>query len=268
MLEITDREFQQFQRFIFDAAGITLAASKKALVTSRLSKRLAARSVASFGEYFNLLANSQDPIESQIAVDLLTTNETYFFREPRHFEVLQASMAARKPRDGTPRIWSAACSSGEEVYSIAMLLGSIPNLAGFDVMGSDLSTRVLESARRGLYPQSRTTQIPPALRQRFCLRGVGEFDGMVLVDPALRKRVSFRQINLNVALPSLGQFDCVFLRNVMIYFNQETKRQVVERVVGALKPGGLLFIGHSESLNQIYDEVEQLQPSVYRKPLQ
>jgi chemotaxis protein methyltransferase CheR len=268
MYVITDKEFQLFRRFIFDAAGISLSDSKKTLVTSRLTRRLEARRVATFGDYFRLLAGNKDPVESQIAVDLLTTNETYFFREPRHFEVLREFMQARKPRDGMPRIWSAACSSGEEPYSIAMVLASIPDLPGFEVMGSDLSSRMLENSRRGLYPETRTTNIPHELRRRYCLRGIDQYEGMVLVDPKLRARVTFRQVNLNAPLPALGQFDCVFLRNVMIYFNPETKRQVVERVLGSLKPGGLLFIGHSESLNDISDAVVQKQPSVYWKPLQ
>lgn len=267
MHSISDNEFELFRRFILDAAGISLSGSKKTLITSRLSRRLEARGVRSFGEYFQLLTGDRDPAESQIAVDLLTTNETYFFREPRHFDLLRQIMEARSPRDGVPRVWSAACSSGEEPYTIAMVLASIQGLSGFDIMASDLSTRMLDRARRGLYPQSRTSQIPADLRRRFCLKGIGDYDGMMLVDPELRSRVAFRQINLNQALPAIGFFDCIFLRNVMIYFNQDTKRQVVERVASALKPGGMLFIGHSETLNDLGVDLVQKQPSVYRKPL-
>jgi chemotaxis protein methyltransferase CheR len=133
-------------------------------------------------------------------------------------------------------------------------------------MGSDISTRVLERARTGHYVEARTRNIPPAYLKRFCLKGTGSHAGTVLVSRELRSRVSFVQVNLNEPLPKLGRFDVIFLRNVMIYFNNETKRQVVARVLEPLKPGGYFLIGHSESLNDISSAVEQAAPSTYRKP--
>lgn len=266
MVDITDREFLLFRDFIHGVAGITLAESKKALISSRLSGRLAARKVGSFAEYHRLLTSGDDAAEAQIAVDLLTTNETYFFREGRHFELLEQFAKARTRREGPLRVWSAACSSGEEPYSIAMLLASLPELPGFTILASDLSTRVLETARRGLYPMSRINLIPEALKRRFCLRGQKEYEGMLLVAPALRTHVTFRQLNLNEPLPAVGQFDCIFLRNVMIYFNVETKRAVIERIAATLRPGGLLFIGLSESLNGVSNQLQVVEPAVYRKP--
>jgi chemotaxis protein methyltransferase CheR len=261
---ITDTEFGHFQRFIYEAAGISLSPGKKALVCGRLSKRLQARELQTFSEYFKLL-KSGDAGEVQTAVDLLTTNETYFFREPRHFELLrELAQAHRGPQP--MRVWSAACSSGEEPYSIAMVLADVIGDAGWELMGSDISTRVLERSRLGHYPLERTRHIPTAYLKRFCLRGIDEQAGTLLVDRALRSRVQFRQINLNAPLPTLAPFDVVFLRNVMIYFNAETKRQVVARLVNALKPGGYFLIGHSESLNDISSAVVPVAPSIYRKP--
>lgn len=263
---ISDQEFGHFQRFIFEAAGITLSSAKKALVCGRLSKRLQHRQLNSYSEYFRLLASGEDPLEIQTAVDLLTTNETYFFREPKHFDVLrqQASLARNSAKPY--RVWSAASSSGEEAYSIAMVLADCLDGNSWEVVGSDLSTRVLQQARSGHYSTARTKHIPAPYLQRFCLKGVGAQEGTLLVDRTLRSRVQFLQVNLNEQLPQLGMFDMIFLRNVMIYFNAATKREVVARLLSLLKPGGHILIGHSESLNDISTAVQQVAPSVYRKP--
>lgn len=263
---ITDQEFGHFQRFIFEAAGITLSAAKKALVCGRLSKRLQHRRLNSYSEYFRLLSSGEDPAEVQTAVDLLTTNETYFFRESKHFDLLREQACAARNSGRTFRVWSAASSSGEEAYSIAMVLADNLDGNAWEVIGSDVSSRVLQQARSGHYSTARTKHIPPAYLQRFCLKGVGAQEGTLLVDRALRSRVQFMQINLNAQLPQLGMFDVIFLRNVMIYFNATTKRQVVSRLLSLLKPGGHFLIGHSESLNDISTAVQQVAPSMYRKP--
>lgn len=263
---INDHEFGNFQRFIYEAAGITLGSAKKALVSGRLAKRLQVRGLASFSDYFKLLASGEDAAEVQTAVDLLTTNETYFFREPKHFELLR-EVASAAPASAPFRVWSAASSTGEEAYSIAMVLADIFGMnRPWEVVGTDISTRVLERARVGHYALERTRHIPQAYLKRFCLRGIDAQTGTLLVQRELRQRVSFAQVNLNTALPQLGGFDMVFLRNVMIYFNGDTKRQVVTRVLGPLKRGGHFCIGHSETLNDICDTVVQVAPSIYRKP--
>jgi chemotaxis protein methyltransferase CheR len=272
-LAISDQEFTHFQRFIFDAAGISLSPAKKALVCGRLAKRLEARRLDSYGAYFSLVANGSDAAETQLAIDLLTTNETYFYREPRHFELLakEAGGAAGKEpgarsRAGQPfRVWSAASSTGEEAYTIAMVLHECMDGRPFEVVGTDISTRVVARARTGHYSEQRGRQIPPAIRKRYCLKGLGPQAGTFLVERALRQHVRFEHANLNAPLPDLGAFDAVFLRNVMIYFNGETKRQVVTRVLAQLKPGGVLFVGHSESLHGIDVAVTAVVPSVYRK---
>lgn len=265
---ITDQEFDCFQRFIFEAAGITLSKAKKALVSGRLGKRLQHHQLRTYGEYFRLLSSGEHPQEVQTAIDLLTTNETYFFREPKHFELLrQHALHSSKTRQPL-RVWSAASSSGEEAYSMAMILADCLDPHGIDweVVGSDVSARVLQQARTGHYSLTRTTHIPKAYLQRFCLKGKGAQEGTLLIDKQLRARVRFLQVNLNEQLPSLGTFDFIFLRNVMIYFSTDTKRQVVARVLSALKPGGHFVIGHSESLHDISSAVQQIGPSVYRKP--
>jgi chemotaxis protein methyltransferase CheR len=266
MTPITDTEFERFQRFIFDRAGITMSGSKKSLVCGRLSKRLAARRCDSFGAYFELLGRPGSEDETQIAIDLLTTNETYFFREPKHFELLRRLATQAAAGGQGLRVWSAASSSGEEAYSIAMVLADCLGNGPWEVMGSDISQRVLQRARTGHYPMERARHVPPDYLKRFCLRGTGEQEGTLLVDKALRQRVQFAQVNLNTTLPQLGSFDVVFLRNVMIYFNGDTKRQVVARVLSLLRPGGHFCVGHSESLNDVSDAVKPVAPSIYRKP--
>jgi chemotaxis protein methyltransferase CheR len=267
MQTLSDTEFTRFQRFIYEAAGITMSPAKKALVCGRLSKRLQAHRMSSFGDYFELLTSGKAGAEVQTAVDLLTTNETYFFREPKHFDLLKRLATAAVGRAQAFRVWSAASSSGEECYSIAMVLADVLGMdAAWEVMGSDISLSVLRRARAGHYPLERTRHVPPQYLKRFCLRGFGEQEGTLLVERALRERVSFAQVNLNADLPRLGSFDIVFLRNVMIYFNGDTKRQVVARVLGAIKPGGHFLIGHSESLNDISTAVRQVAPSIYVKP--
>lgn len=265
LITITDQEFSQFQRFIYEAAGITMSSAKKALVSGRLAKRVQQCQLNSYGEYFRLLASGNAAAEVQMAIDLLTTNETYFFREPKHFDILRDYAKAMRQRGQPMRVWSAASSTGEEAYSIAMVLADCLDDGQWDVMGSDISTRVLARARAGHYPLERTTHIPAAYLKRFCLKGTGDQQGTLLIDRSLRSRVQFLQVNLNVPLPQLGNFDVIFLRNVMIYFNGDTKQQVVARVLSLLKPGGYFFIGHSESLHGVTDQVQAVAPSIYRK---
>ena len=265
MISITDHEFIKFQRFIYDAAGITLSSSKKVLVSGRLAKRLQHHQFNSYSQYFELLSNGSAPQEVQTAVDLLTTNETYFFREPKHFNLLREQALAARKRAQVFRVWSAASSTGEEAYSIAMVLSDCLDGTPWEIIGSDISMRVLEKASTGHYPEERCTHIPKAYLKRFCLKGFGVEQGTTLIESSLRNRVQFRQVNLNAALPELGLFDVIFLRNVMIYFNGDTKRQVVARVLAQLKPGGYFCIGHSETLNDITDAVHAVAPSIYRK---
>lgn len=262
---MTDTELAQFQQFIFDEAGITMSAAKKALVMGRLGKRLARFELDSFGDYYKLLRCGEHPDEVQIAVDLLTTNETYFFREMKHFDFLRAQALAARGRAQPYRVWSAASSSGEEAYSIAMVLADCLEWSPWEVLGTDISTRMIDSASRALYTMERARHIPSAYLRRFCRKGSGEYEGHLLIDRPLRERVLFRHANLNEPLPHVGQFDVIFLRNVMIYFNVQTKREVVTRVCSALKPGGHFCVGHSESLNDVTQALQTVRPAIYLK---
>jgi chemotaxis protein methyltransferase CheR len=263
---LSDREFNQFSDMIYRIAGISLSPAKKPLVSSRLSKRLHEHRLSSYGEYFQVLSGGKNPDEIQIAVDLLTTNETYFFREPKHFDYLRDKILPQHPAGRAFRVWSAASSSGQEAYSIAMTLADQLGGQPWDIVASDISTRVLEKARSGQYPLEQAKHIPQKHLNDFCLKGIGSQNGTFLIERNLRSRVDFRQVNLNTTLPKLGEFDVVFLRNVMIYFDTDTKRQVVNRITTQLKSGGHLLIGHSESLNGVVDNLKMIQPSVYRKP--
>ena len=261
---ITSAELAKFQNFIFAEAGITLSAAKKELVRGRLGKRVAHYQLGSFSAYYELLRSGQHPDEVRVAVDLLTTNETYFFREMKHFDFLRAQL---HPGRGLPyRVWSAACSSGEEPYSIAMVLADVLGNAPWEVVGTDISTKVLDNAAHALYTLERARHIPADYLKRFCLKGCDEFSGKLLVDRAVRARVQFHHANLNEPLPSLGMFDCIFLRNVMIYFDAPTKRQVVSRLIEHLHPGGYFIVGHSESLNGLTDRLRPLRPTIYQRP--
>lgn len=266
MTEIQDHEFAKFQGFIFDQAGITLSDAKKSLVSGRLAKRLAHYRLSSYSDYLKLLQGGSEPGEVQIAIDLLTTNETYFFREPKHFELLLKIARQATQENRGLRVWSAASSTGEEPYSIAMVLADAQAGLPWTVLGTDVSSRVLRHARIGHYQMERASNIPADFLKKYCLRGIGVEAGTILLQRELRERVQFSQVNLNKPLPALGQFDIIFLRNVLIYFSNDTKRQVVQRLLGHLRSGGHLLIGHSESLNDITSAVRAVAPSIYLKP--
>jgi len=263
---ITDREFAQFQRLIHDVAGISLSPAKKAMVCGRLAKRVRELGLDSYGEYLQRLAGRHAQDELQTTVDLLTTNETFFFREKKHFEFLARHVQAARRPGLIFRAWSAACSSGEEPYSIAMVLADCLGGGPWEVVGSDISRRVLARAQSGCYAMERAAQIPAQSLRRYCLKGIGSKKDTFLIDRALRDRVRFLPINLNATLGNIGPFDVVFLRNVMIYFDMATKQRVVERVAETLRSGGIFIVSHSETLHGITEALEQVVPSVYRKP--
>lgn len=266
LTEISDVEFKQFKKWIYEAAGINLSDHKKTLVMGRLAPRLRHHKLSKYGDYFSLLTSPKQSVELQIAVDLLTTNETYFFREPKHFDFLRDQILKAHPPGKPMRIWSAASSTGEEPYTIAMTLAESLGNGSWEILASDISNRVLERARTGHYSMERARHIPQAMLHKYCLKGVGDQDGTFMINAELKRRVKFEYINLNNPLPQIGVFNIVIIRNVMIYFDQDTKRKVIERIIPYLQRGGYLIIGHSESLNGITDKLETIKPSIYRKP--
>jgi chemotaxis protein methyltransferase CheR len=261
---LSDGEYARFQSLVLRETGITLSDQKKALVVGRLGSRLRNRRIATFSEYYRILQDPAEADELQAAIDLITTNETSFFREADHFQILRNHLHSLRPVPFPFRVWSAASSSGEEAYTLAMVLSDELGSADWRVVGTDISTRVLERARKAIYPMERAATIPKEFLQRFCLKGQGRHEGLFLIQRSLRERVSFHQANLCQALPRLGPFDVAFLRNVLIYFDVVQKRLVVDAVRSQLKPGGLLIVGHSESLTGISEGLIQLRPTVYR----
>jgi chemotaxis protein methyltransferase CheR len=267
MAELHDRTFRGIADLMHAAIGLSFAPSKKPLVAARLAPRMQRLGIATYDDYLALIAGDDDQGEFQVAVDLLTTNETYFFREPAHFDLLEREIDATRPRRF--RAWSAASSFGDEAYSIAMLLAD-QQAAGrlgddWRVVGTDISDRVLRSAVQGIYPEVRLRHASPVRLRRYCWRGEGDAAGMSQVQPALRERVRFGQLNLCLPFDDLGPFDAVFLRNVLIYFDAPTKVAVVDRVLGQLRPGGLLFLGTAEGRVACATPLAVLAPGAFRK---
>ncbi len=269
---VSDVEFERFQALVHREAGIWLSPVKKALLAGRLAKRLRELGLASYGDYYEIVR--ADEAERTHMLDCICTNETHFFREPRHFEVLAECVypawqaeadAGRRPR--RIRAWSAACSTGEEPYTLAMsLLRAFPPGSGWDIeiLATDLSTRVLERARQAVWPIVKSREIPPACLKAFMLRGTGSQEGRMKAGPEIRSLVRFARLNLNEeAYPAAGQFDLLFCRNVLIYFDAATKARVIDRLLGHLAPAGLLFLGHAESLGSAADRLRTVIPTVY-----
>jgi len=252
MKPLSSQAFAAVTRLFHSVSGIQLNESKQALVTGRL-QRLATEAGESDVEAYveRLLRGGAPAQEMTRLIDRLTTNETYFFREPQHFNDL-ADRLPLVPPGSEFRVWSAASSSGEEAYSVAMLLSEQLSQAPWQVIGTDLSVSMVESARRGLYPMDRARMVPQAYLKRFCLKGQDAQAGQVLIDRTLRAKVRFDQANLMQPLPDwLPQFDVIFLRNVLIYFDNDAKADIVRRVLGRLKPEGVLYTGHAESLSNL-----------------
>jgi chemotaxis protein methyltransferase CheR len=247
-----------------EATGVSMARMKAPLVAGRLAKRLRVLGLDGYEAYVDEIASGRNPAEAAIAIDLLTTHETRFFREPAHFTLLEELLRGELAQVRAPRIWSAACSTGEEAWSIAMKLADARH-DDWEVLATDVSAGVLERAASGAYAMRFASDIPQESLRRYCLRGIGPRAGTFAIDPALGRRVRFAQVNLNEPLPELPEFDAVFLRNVMIYFDADTKAAVVERVVRRVKPGGFLFIGHSESLGCAFPQLQPVATAVYRR---
>lgn len=265
MPKITKPAFEKFRQFLFDSSGISLGAGKETMVQSRLGKRLRHYGLECFDEYFSLVESGQYPEEYQVVLNLLSTNETYFFRESEHFKFLAEHL--RQPSGANPfRIWSAASSTGEEAYSIAMLLADkLGPKANWEVIGTDINTEVIKQAASGHYRMERIDGIPKEYLRNYCLKGTGEYDGTLLIDRALRSKVHFQQVNLMHPMPALGMFDFIFLRNVLIYFDQDTKAKLIPRLVALLKPDGYFITGHSESIKGLCKELTPVGKSINHK---
>ena len=269
---ISEAEFLLFQQLISRETGIWLSPAKTPLLVGRLAKRMRFYSLQSFREYFCLVTQSDE--ERNYMLDAITTNETHFFREPQHFELLQASILPNwiaQADNGRPRrirAWSAGCSSGQEAYSLAMvLLDVFPAGCGWDIqiMATDLSTRVLDIAARGIWSAEAAREIPPEYLRAFMLQGFRDQAGKMRAAPELQSVVRFFRLNLkDPSYPFSGKFDLIFCRNVLIYFDLHSRKEILCRLMNYLRPGGYLFLGHAESLPETYAPLRIVVPTVYQ----
>lgn len=282
---LRDREFRAFCALILQETGIALNDSKRELVCSRLSKRLRHHGFTSYSDYLDfLMAEDTDGAERREMINCITTNKTDFFREPHHFDFIrhtvfpQCEARARAGAERRLRIWSSACSTGEEPYTLAMVIREWAAAATWDIkiLASDIDTQVLDKAQAGIYSGDRLAPVPAHLRTKYFQRGAEPDPGTWAARDTLRELITFRQLNLmDDPWPMRGKFDLIFCRNVLIYFNRETQQRILERFAQYLQPHGFLFLGHSENLNwltnlytplgnTIYAPSEQVRPAAQR----
>jgi len=252
--QFTDDDFERVRKLIYRRAGISLNPSKRQLVYSRLGRRLRALDLEDFATYLDRLEAGDPADEWQAFTNALTTNLTAFFREEHHFPVL-ADLLRRAARDHAVTLWCAACSTGEEAYSMAMTaVDTLGAPARVRILATDLDTNVLAKAGEGVYPAERIERLPERFAGRFFLKGSGTRENYVKVRREIRDMIVFRQLNLlDGAWPVRGPLDAIFCRNVMIYFDKPTQRGILEKFAPLLRPDGLLFMGHSESLHHVGD---------------
>jgi len=273
LLAIGDTDFRWVTSLVYERFGIRMGEQKRPLVEARLQKRIRSMGLDSFSEYFSLLRADGTGAELSVLMNLLTTNHSYFWRESGHFSFLasevldglRSSAGPGRPRE--LRIWSAGCAAGEEVYSIAMQVRDslLPVLASVDIgiLATDISAQVLEEARRGVYPETKLRELPPHYRKAYFESAGPE---AWAVKPEIRNMILFKRLNLmRESFPFQGLFDVVFCRNVMIYFDAASRARLVKALHAVTKPGGYLFIGHSESLQRDESPFEYLRPAIYRK---
>ncbi len=249
-LEFEDRDFQRIRELIYRRAGIVLAQHKRDMVYSRVGRRVRHHHMRRFRDYLTHLESHPGATEWEEFTNSLTTNLTAFFREPHHFPLLVQHAAARR---GPVRVWSAAASTGQEPYSVAMaLVEALGEQAAIEVVGTDVDTHALEVARNAIYPMKQIESLDETRRKRFFHKGSGSRNGLVRLRPELVARVGFRPLNLVADKWDVdGRFDAIFCRNVMIYFDAPTQLRILERFARFLKPDGLLFAGHSESFTHM-----------------
>ena len=268
MTELSDSGFKHIQRLFENHTGIQLADHKKMAVANRLFGRLNHFNFDDFGDYLSLLDQTSHQRELQIFIDKLTTHETYFFREKDHFDWLEEHLSQYKNQEPshTISIWSAACSSGEEVYSLAMILHANLGGDGWNVFGNDISEVAIQTAQVANYPIKKAQRIPKPYRNAYCLKGVGEFEGKFTLCEEIKRRCMFTSHNLlQFDQETSIKFDIIFLRNVLIYFTPMKQKEIVDKVIDRLSFGGHLFLGHSENIVRDHSELEQVERCIYKK---
>lgn len=267
-LKLSEADFAKFSKLAYDHFGLDLHAGKQGLVAARLSKKIRQLGMRSFKEYYDHVTSDASGEALESMVDDLTTNHTSFFRESQHFDLLRKKILPQIRHRRTIDIWTSACSTGEEPYSIAISLAEEVGVHGspeIRILASDISTRVLAKARRAVYPEERFRSIERSLLQRYLLRGTNPAALNYQMKPEIRKMVEFKHMNLMKSFSTLPLFPVIFCRNIMIYFDKPTQQDLVKRLAAHLEPGGFLLIGHSENLNAIDHGLTYVQPATYRK---
>jgi len=269
--DLSDDDFKSFKTLIYNKCGISLHDGKKELVRARLNKRLRQTGIKSFKDYYQFLTNDDNGDELVVMLDAISTNKTSFFREIKHFDFLNEKAFPRYASGDCGRrlrFWSAACSSGQEPYTLAIsLLEFLGKNTNFDIkiLATDISTKVLSEAQRGVYSTDQMGDIPKPLIRTYFQQGQGRQKGFYRVKPNLRNIISFKRFNLMDKFPFNSVFQFVFCRNVMIYFDKKTQEKLVNKFYQCIVPGGYLMIGHSESLTGVNHPFKYIQPSVYQK---
>lgn len=273
LAELKETDFQKISRLVYEQCGINLHDGKKELVKARLGKRLREGNFSSFSEYYKYVTTNEGQDELVMMIDSLSTNLTYFFREAAHFDKLRAVLPEmvnghQASRRGAPfQIWSAGCSSGEEPYSLAIIVKEIlgDKNPAVSILATDISTRVLHTAIRGVFPRERMKNVPDAIIRKYFQYGSGKWSGFYQVKKEIRDMVRFLRFNLMEPPPADFVSDVIFCRNVMIYFDKPTQEMLVNRIHQILNKGGYFFVGHSESLTGLNHSFNYIEPSVYRK---
>ncbi|MBN2646984.1 MAG: protein-glutamate O-methyltransferase CheR [Thiotrichales bacterium] len=265
----SDADFAKIKKIVYDYAGIDLNESKKNLVYNRLAKRVRFLQLSSFAEYVRYVQHHGEE-EFVHLINAITTNLTFFFRENHHFDYLGQTLLPeclkKNAAERKIRIWSAGCSTGEEPYSIAMVLKEcVPASWDARVLATDLDSNVVATAQQGIYPLERLKGVELERKKRFFLKGKGEQEGLARVKPDLAKAIDFGQLNLMDEWPIRAPLDAIFCRNVVIYFDKPTQAKLFDRYAELLPIGGHLFVGHSESLHNVCDRFELLGKTIYRK---
>lgn len=273
LVSMSDRDFKRLSEFIHAEVGIKLPLSKKVMVEARLQKRLRTLGMGAYHHYFEFLFSPTGLDEELVhLIDVITTNTTEFFREPKHFEIMnQDTLPGWRATNGTGRafrIWSAGCSTGEEPYTLAIVLSEFKQRAAgfrFSILATDISTRVLKLAKNGVYPEERVAKMTLELKRRYFLRSKNRAKKLVRLVPELRSLIDFRRLNFMESFSFPEPMDTIFCRNVMIYFDRATQERLLQKFCTQLRTGGFLFIGHSESLTGMDLPLRQHAPTVYRK---
>ena len=276
-VRLSDTEFRRLSEFIQGECGSRMPESKKSLLESRLQKRLRSLGFSSFSAYCDYLFSPRG-IENEVVhmIDVVTTNKTDFYREPRHFEYLvRTALPELMTKYGSGinknlMVWSAGCATGEEPYTLAMVLSEFakksPGLSfRYLILATDISTRALEKAKKGIYEEERVSTVPLEIKKKYLLRGRNKNRGLVRIVPELRALVKFRRLNFLEDFKMREYMDIIFCRNVIIYFERHTQELLLNKFCRQLRTGGYLFIGHSETLNGLELPLVQIEPTIYRK---